>query len=285
MTLQELKKYVPITKILGITNIPNKSEFFVKSPFREERTPSFKINILKNIWYDFGLGEGGSVLDLIIKLKNCSAKEAVKILKEFADTDGTSPSSFSFSPASTTLRTEETESKIKIKKVSELKNRALLEYLQSRKIDVNIAKKYLKEIYYYARNKHYFGIAFENDSGGFEVRNRYFKGCICKKDITTISKNSDKVAIFEGFMDFLSALTYYEKNDVESDVIILNTLALLLKVDLSKYKKINLFLDNDEAGESATFEIIRKYSENAKVKNYSFLYKSCKDFNEFLQIK
>ena len=275
MTLNTLKKTVPITQILGIIPPPNKQEFFIKSPFRNEKTPSFKINVIKNIWYDFGADEGGSVLDLIIKLKNCSTKEAVAILKELSD--NASPPSFFFSPANPIKKKDK---KITINKVGELKNKALLEYLKKRKIDLNIAKIHTKEVYYYANDKHYFGIAFENDSGGYEIRNKYFKGCICKKDITTILKNSDKVAVFEGFLDFLSALTYYKKSNVQSDVIVLNTLALLKKVDFSRYKKISLFLDNDDAGGEAKRKMLKKYGD--RVKDYSFLYEKYKDFNEML---
>ena len=278
MTLQELKKIVKITDVLGIQNI-EKNEFFIKSPFRDEKTPSFKINILKNIWYDFGTGEGGSVLDLIIKIKKCDTKEAVKILKDLAN----DTNSFPFSPANCKVQKQEQEqNKIEIKKIDELKNKALLEYLCSRKIDINIAKSFLKDVYFTKENKHYFGVGFKNNSEGFEIRNKYIKMCILKKDITTISKNSDKVAIFEGFLDFLSALTYYKKDDVSSDVIVLNSLSLLNKTDLSKYKKINLFLDNDKAGREAKVELCRRYP-NKYIKDYSYIYKNFKDFNEFLQ--
>ena len=35
------------------------------SPLREEHTPSFKVDYVRNLWYDFGLGEGGSIIDLV----------------------------------------------------------------------------------------------------------------------------------------------------------------------------------------------------------------------------
>ena len=31
--------------------------------------------------------------------------------------------------------------------------------------------------------KRYFAIAFPNVSGGYEIRNRYFKGCIAPQDV------------------------------------------------------------------------------------------------------
>ncbi len=35
------------------------------SPFREEKTPSFKTNATKNVWYDFGEAKGGDVIGLV----------------------------------------------------------------------------------------------------------------------------------------------------------------------------------------------------------------------------
>lgn len=37
------------------------------SPFRSETEPSFKINLERNIWYDFGLGTGGNVIDFAMQ--------------------------------------------------------------------------------------------------------------------------------------------------------------------------------------------------------------------------
>ena len=34
------------------------------SLLREERTPSFSVSYDKNLWHDFGTGEGGSIIDL-----------------------------------------------------------------------------------------------------------------------------------------------------------------------------------------------------------------------------
>ena len=35
------------------------------SPLREERTPSFKVDYVQNLWYDFGSGEGGTLRTLV----------------------------------------------------------------------------------------------------------------------------------------------------------------------------------------------------------------------------
>ena len=53
-----------------------------KSPFREEKTSSFKVDIGTNRWQDFGEGTFGSAVDLVMRLENCSFSAAMKIFEE-----------------------------------------------------------------------------------------------------------------------------------------------------------------------------------------------------------
>jgi hypothetical protein len=47
--------------------------------------------------------------------------------------------------------------------------------LQERGINTELAKKECKEVRFANNGKHYFAIGFPNVSGGYEVRNRFFK--------------------------------------------------------------------------------------------------------------
>jgi len=274
MTIQQLKlKQIPICQILNIQ--ADKKEFFICSPFRNEKTPSFKINTQKNIWYDHGSGEGGTNIDLIMKLKNCDTKTAIAYLKQ-------SNNDFSFHLPINPQISQIEDEKPKIRKIQILQNQALTDYLKSRKINIDVAKQYLSEIYYTQKQKNYFAISFKNDKNGYEVRNPYFKGCIGHKSITTIkTQNSKVVSIFEGFMDFLSAITHYQKTPA-NNVIILNSLSMLKNLDLSDYAKICLYLDNDKAGKDAVNKLKSKYNN---IIDFSNIYKNYKDFNDFLNKK
>lgn len=53
---------------------------FYLSPFRAEHTPSFKVDYVQNLWYDFGSGEGGSIIDLVMRLENCDFMQAIHSL-------------------------------------------------------------------------------------------------------------------------------------------------------------------------------------------------------------
>jgi hypothetical protein len=37
------------------------------SPFRNETEASFKVNLNRNEWYDFGMGKGGNIIDFVME--------------------------------------------------------------------------------------------------------------------------------------------------------------------------------------------------------------------------
>ncbi|MFC7671345.1 CHC2 zinc finger domain-containing protein [Hymenobacter humi] len=55
-------------------------ELYYLSPLREERTASFAVNTRKNCWFDHGLGEGGNLLDLAMRLWGMSYADAAESL-------------------------------------------------------------------------------------------------------------------------------------------------------------------------------------------------------------
>lgn len=242
------------------------------SPYRDERTPSFKVDYNMNVWFDHGTGEGGSIIDLVMKLENCDFGDAIEKLEN---------SSFSFH------RTESTnfaQSTMQIDSVVSLQNVKLIDYLQSKRaINIDIAKKYCKEVHYSINGKPFFAVGFQSDSGGWELRNEYFKGSSSPKGITTIDNGSDTVMIFEGFMDFLSYLSLKGNSSPSIDTTVLNSVTNLAKAIsfLQQHKTVHTFLDNDEAGKRAV-EQLRQSLLNSEVVDQSAFYRNHKDLNEYL---
>ena len=243
------------------------------SPFRNEETPSFKVNINGYVWYDFGTGTGGNILKLVTMLNSTDTNGALKILEQ---PGLIKPDSF------ISEQQETNQPAIEIKHVQPLQNRALIQYLNHRNISYQTAAKFVQEAYYRVNEKKYFSLAFQNDKGGFELRNKHFKNSSSPKAITTIPGNRKAVNIYEGFIDFLSALERYKITKTEVTSIILNSVNNLDSVinNLTDYQQINLILDNDTAGNQATEKIKSIYP---KAKDYSkIIYPGHKDFNEFI---
>ena len=58
------------------------NDYWYRSPLREEKTPSFKVNRKLNRWYDHGLGKGGNIIDFGIQYYSCSVGEFKKKLDD-----------------------------------------------------------------------------------------------------------------------------------------------------------------------------------------------------------
>jgi hypothetical protein len=253
------------------------NDYWYRSPLRDEKVPSFKINRKLNVWYDHGLGKGGNLIDFTILYHNCSVGEWLTIVRE----------NFSFQPPAfhkVVRNSEHPESKIKILYERDLYSPALLQYLSDRKILFSIAREFCKELTYELYGKQYFAIGFRNDSGGFELRNLFFKGSSSPKNFTTIQRDFDNIAVFEGFFDFLSYLVFFSSQTQTrlSDYLILNSLSLFEKARtiLENYENIRLYLDNDPAGDKLTdyaLTLSKNFTDERK------FYKPHKDLNRWLK--
>lgn len=241
------------------------------SPLRNERTPSFKVNTEHNQWYDFGTGEHGDIIDLVCSLHRCTICEAIRLL---SGAKHVTHQGFSFGGERKTSK-----HKLEIISVQSLTNPYLLRYIAERGISLSIANRFCSEIRYNNTNRTYYAIGFANDADGWEIRSPYFKGCIAPKAITTISKGTDVLQIFEGFMDFLSWQTLNPSSTC--DTIVLNSLALLPRIQekIKGYKQVESFLDSDDAGRKS-FEILKQFCPH--IIDGSVRYREHKDLNECL---
>ena len=123
----ETAKQIAITDYLasqGINPIKvSHNQTWYLSPLREEKEPSFKVNN-DNQWIDFGTGEKGDIINLVMKLHKVSTTtEALQILSNNTIIKATVKSPMQLSSAEIANIT-----------VNELHHPQLLKYLSARKI-------------------------------------------------------------------------------------------------------------------------------------------------------
>lgn len=251
------------------------------APYREDFNASMKVDFRENLWHDYGTGQGGSIIDLVMRMQGCSAYEAMKHLAGKRETIVAS-SSFH---RETTITTPNSTSTRHILSISEALPLHLQNYLREvRKIDLAVASGYLRHIHYEVGGREYSAIGFPNRSGGYELRDdNAFKGTIAPKDISVIAGGEDTapLCIFEGFMDFLSLLTINGKETTPCLVLnsvsnISRAIAYLQEQDIDS---VRAFLDNDPVGRQALLTI---QSSGVTVEDMSRHYARHKDLNEFL---
>lgn len=198
--------YTP-TKIKG-------NDYWYLSPLRDERTASFKIDKSKNVWYDHGTGNGGTVIDFVIQYFNCDVQQALqKLERHVADNKlrllvnnaKGKENQLSFQQQKDTLfhlhenslinegHAAETAVKI-IAAKQPITHPLLCRYLKERGINKNIADRYCQEVSFKLNNKdrEHVAIGFKNNAGGYELRNGFFKLSSAPKYVTYISNSNTK---------------------------------------------------------------------------------------------
>ena len=239
------------------------------SPLRSESTPSFKVDAHLNLWYDFGIGKGGNLIDLGCLLFNTDVSGLLNKLAH---------GNFSYHKPEPIVE----DPILKIKEIKKLTNVSLIIYLLKRGIRLVNAFKYCHEIHFELNSKLYYDIGFENDLHGFELRNKYFKFSSSPKTVTWIKNNSNTLCVFEGFMDFLSWFEIKLFQRSHADFLILNSVAFVEKCKeiMVNYQKVELYLDNDHAGEKATEELVKLGHKHCTDRSDEF--GNSKDLNDYL---
>ena len=253
------------------------NELWYIAPYRGECTPSFRVNVAKQLWYDFGTGKGGDIFSLAGEfIRSGDFMEQVKFIAEAANMPIPEVSNPTFLPKPSEPVFEGVEA-------VPLLRSPLTDYLAERGIPYGIASRYCCRLNYGVRGKRYFAVGFPNVVGGYEIRSRFFKGCVPPKDVSLVKMESspaDVCSIFEGFMDFLSAATLGLET---GDCLVLNSVSNVEKAMtyLNEYGRIDCYLDRDKAGRQTLATLKERYGE--RVCDRSALYDGCKDLNEYLQ--
>ncbi|HMH32131.1 MAG TPA: toprim domain-containing protein [Puia sp.] len=281
MTINQAKEMDMVDYLSGLGYKPERisgKSYWYLSPLHDEKTASFKINRQLNRWYDFAEGKGGNLVDFGILFYHCSVIDFLQRVNG---------QSIFIQQNQKFIRQEESkpevENNLRILSTHKLSSYPLMKYLQNRRIDNKIADKYCQEIGYQVAGKVYYAIGFKNDSGGYELRNPNFKGSSSPKGITFIDIGSSDIAVFEGFFNFLSYHSIFDKlEQPSSNFLILNSASFFEKSlpKMQEHRRVHLFLDNDKTGQRYTLLALSLNRE--KFIDERRLYQQYNDLNDWI---
>lgn len=244
------------------------------APWRNESEPSLHVYKNSNTFTDWGdRTKSGSVIQLCMAVEGVSFGKACEILSEgkFKEREPLPPRS--------------QEPAIRILYTSDITSEWLRQYITKRAIDLEVAKKYLRQARIELKrddNTPYRKtvLAFENDKKGFEFRNSKSKLGNSPKYLTTINKGKKNLLLFEGAFDWLSFVTLYgEPHD--HTIIVLNSVSFISYIDFKLFDSCDFYCDNDDSG-SRTLEVVKA---QVPTKDMRYLFQGSKDLNEFLMKK
>ncbi|MFV0292884.1 MAG: hypothetical protein ACK5II_06575, partial [Paracoccus sp. (in: a-proteobacteria)] len=200
-------------------------ELWYHSPIRDgDENPSFKVDTVKNLWFDHGVAHGGNIINLVRELCACDVRDALRHLEQTrlyspalsvpvlsaGMSRGASRRSEAVPEKQAAEGEKEKSGAFELVAAKPLQHPALLQYLTKRGIDHDIACKYLSQIEFKAPQSAgtYFALGYPAGDG-FEARNALFKGFVgTGKAVSFHDKpGSTRLQVFEGFMDLLSYLS------------------------------------------------------------------------------
>jgi DNA primase len=81
---EKVKQQADIVRVVGEYVRLKKAgkDFSGLCPFHQEKTPSFTVSPIKQIFYCFGCGKGGDVYNFVMDMEKCEFPEAVKLVAE-----------------------------------------------------------------------------------------------------------------------------------------------------------------------------------------------------------
>ncbi|SIT93960.1 toprim domain-containing protein [Pontibacter indicus] len=293
MNIQQLNSAVAITDFLAGQGIQpaykRKEDWWYTSPIRApERTPSFKVSTRLNRWYDHGAGEGGKLFDLAVRLlPGASIRELIQLLSgpvlpSISDGTAARLSPPQPLPSESPKMGQPVPSGLRVLETKPLEaGSPLASYLGQRGIPLDTASPYCCEARFLVRGRPYQAIGFKNRSGGYELRNSWFKGSSSPKDITFLDRGSSTLCLLEGFMDFLSLLQLRPRLVRRASFLVLNSLSQLAKSQevLAQHRQVLLFLDQDQAGRRVTARLQHTYGS---ARDCSSFYRGHQDVNAYL---
>src|SRR5713101_5311613 len=81
---EKVKQQADIVRVVGeyVRLKKTGKDFSGLCPFHQEKTPSFTVSPIKQIFYCFGCGKGGDVYNFVMDMEKCEFPEAVKLVAE-----------------------------------------------------------------------------------------------------------------------------------------------------------------------------------------------------------
>jgi 5S rRNA maturation endonuclease (ribonuclease M5) len=279
MNISQIKEQYTCLDYLGKPLRKTSSGWYLyRCPWKEDNHPSLNVSPDGKVWHDQSTGEKGGLIELVMTSLN--TKDLSRVCAEF--------NSFSFWSSKSFNNQKENDIECSVFRsfeVMPLRSRGLYAYLYQRKVNIDIAKRYLQEAHYSfeprADGNYLYALAYANDKGGYELRSRSYKGCTSPKGITThLDIENAPVVVFEGFMDMLSWVTLTD--GVKHNLVVMNSVVnkeATVELLQSISDKVYLCLDNDKGGDEATAFIKNVLPS---VIDYRSHYADCKDVNEYL---
>jgi hypothetical protein len=257
---------------------------------------SFKVDRRTNTWKDFGAGlPRGDIIDFVRHYASRQGWGSWDTSEALRELDRLAGGLYfpTFRPYAGTMakKVPAEPPRYVIKDVHRIRSAKLVKYLRSRKIPAYVAKAYLQEIHYFDTKlkRKLYGLCWVTESGGYEMRNPFFKTCLGPKAISVVQVQQEMkpgIALFEGMFDFLSYLQLTREKPVATAIILNSTSMYKSAIEYCLAQQgdgpVLGFLQNDKPGLETAVRLKEALPE-LSIQNHK--YSGYGDVNDYLMGK
>jgi hypothetical protein len=268
-----------VTHLGGVEAVRTDKDIWYHSPFHpHEETPSFKINMDQNKWYDYRTNQTGGVHALWITFQGYDIRQesawkmADNVLRQKALQEMPQPLKATQDNQSIVQET------MLLEPPQPIYNLALIEALTARRLRVSLVQAWVKQapIQDIKSGQHHIALVFENDQKGYTCsvwnKNRqddqlFFVGQKAPTTLSTQShvgyayQRSNEIFIFATWWDYVAWLQINNQEKLDATVFILNDLETVdqvidnIKAMPIKPSSVMLALGNDPESQKTLFKV------------------------------
>ena len=135
-------------------------------------------------------------------------------------------------------------------------------WLWQHRIPQIVARKYCREVHYKTGEKEFAAIGFQNDAGGWLIRNRYHRLAIGTKGPTHLANGSQHLAVFTDFVDLLTLVSLLGLTNPQlPDLLLLDPTEGVwsLREVEPIYRRVHLFCQYNGDGNRLTAAALRHH--------------------------
>lgn len=246
----------------------------------DTKKPSLCVNDNLGVWYDHKTGKGGNVIDF--GLAFWPGLDIRDVCGKLYEVMQQGPPAADSKQSRRKRRKTLIQPYYRVDRICELGTTPSIRQFLERRGIWEEAQGILQEVHYHSVHaklhpQQFFAAGHKTDAGSWQVRNKYFKGCLGNKGLTLLTGDPRRLCVFKDIFDYLS--WKHDHPGLDDSALMINSYGQLpaaIKAAM-RYPHLTVYFDHSPEGHQSLRQFI---SELPYATNGTSAFHGHHDYNE-----